>query len=47
VLVALDRGDTPLTIEEGAPLLFSAADILPAPRHVKRLAGIVARVVAP
>ena len=47
VLVAFERGDAPLTIEEGAPLLFSAADILPAPRHVKRLAGVVARVVAP
>jgi hypothetical protein len=47
VLVALERGDAPLTIEDGAPLLFSAGDILPAPRHVKRLAGIVARVVAP
>jgi hypothetical protein len=47
VLVAFERGDTPLSIEDGAPLLFSAADILPAPRHVKRLAGIIARVVAP
>lgn len=47
VLVAFERGDAPLSIEDGAPLLFSAADILPAPRHVKRLAGIVARVVAP
>jgi molybdopterin-dependent oxidoreductase-like protein protein len=47
VLVAFERGDAPLSIEDGAPLLFSAADILPAPRHVKRLAGVVARVVAP
>jgi hypothetical protein len=47
VLVAFERGDAPLSIDDGAPLLFSAADILPAPRHVKRLAGIVARVVAP
>ncbi|CAB3766814.1 molybdopterin-dependent oxidoreductase [Paraburkholderia humisilvae] len=47
VLVAFERGDMPLSIDDGAPLLFSAADILPAPRHVKRLAGIVARVVAP
>lgn len=45
VLVAFERGDEPLSVEEGAPLLFSAADILPAPRHVKRLAGIVARVL--
>ncbi|MFC0572476.1 molybdopterin-dependent oxidoreductase [Paraburkholderia solisilvae] len=47
VLVAFERGDAPLSSEDGAPLLFSAADILPAPRHVKRLARIVARVVAP
>ncbi|GAB2916738.1 hypothetical protein GCM10027093_64080 [Paraburkholderia jirisanensis] len=47
VLIAFERGDAPIPIDDGAPLLFSAADILPAPRHVKRLAGIVARVVAP
>jgi DMSO/TMAO reductase YedYZ molybdopterin-dependent catalytic subunit len=46
VLVAFERGDQPLSVDEGAPVLFSAADILPAPRHVKRLAGIVARVLA-
>ena len=45
VLVAFERGDEPLSIDEGAPVLFSAADILPAPRHVKRLAGVVARVL--
>jgi hypothetical protein len=45
VLVAFERGDQPLSIDEGAPVLFSAADILPAPRHVKRLAGVVARVL--
>jgi DMSO/TMAO reductase YedYZ molybdopterin-dependent catalytic subunit len=47
VLIAFERGDAPISSDDGAPLLFSAADILPAPRHVKRLAGIVARVVAP
>ena len=47
VLVAFERGDAPLSTADGAPLLFSATDILPAPRHVKRLARIVARVVAP
>ncbi len=46
-LVAFEHGDRALTIEDGAPVLFSAADILPAPRHVKRLARIVARVIAP
>ncbi|GJH01640.1 hypothetical protein CBA19C8_13805 [Paraburkholderia terrae] len=45
VLVAFERGDQPLSVDEGAPILFSAADILPAPRHVKRLAGVVARVL--
>ena len=45
VLIAFERGDQPLSVDEGAPILFSAADILPAPRHVKRLAGIVARVL--
>ncbi|MCA7928162.1 molybdopterin-dependent oxidoreductase [Burkholderia cepacia] len=38
-------GYAPLSIDDGAPLLFSGADLLPAPRHVKRLAGIVARVL--
>jgi hypothetical protein len=45
VLVAFERGDHPLSVDEGAPILFSSADILPAPRHVKRLAGVVARVL--
>ncbi|WP_322025734.1 molybdopterin-dependent oxidoreductase [Burkholderia sp. BCC1977] len=46
VIVAYACGDAPLSIDDGAPLLFSGADVLPAPRHVKRLAGIVARVLA-
>ncbi|QTD93260.1 molybdopterin-dependent oxidoreductase [Burkholderia anthina] len=45
VIVAFECGDTPLSIDDGAPLLFSGADVMPAPRHVKRLAGIVARVL--
>ena len=45
VLVAFERGDQPLSVDEGAPILFSAADIMPAPRHVKRLAGVVAHVL--
>ncbi len=44
-IVAFACGGTPLSIDDGAPLLFSGADLLPAPRHVKRLAGIVARVL--
>jgi hypothetical protein len=47
VLVAFERAGEPLGVEDGAPVLFSAADILPAPRHVKRLARIVARVIQP
>ncbi len=47
VLVAHERGGEPLSAEEGAPVLFSGADILPAPRHVKRLARIVTRVLTP
>jgi DMSO/TMAO reductase YedYZ molybdopterin-dependent catalytic subunit len=45
VLVAHECGGRPLSADEGAPVLFSAADILPAPRHVKRLARIVTQVI--
>ncbi|AMM17937.1 MAG: molybdopterin-dependent oxidoreductase [Pseudomonadota bacterium] len=45
VIVAYECGGRTITSEEGAPILFSGADILPAPRHVKRLARIVARVL--
>ena len=44
-IVACEMSGQPLGIDAGAPVLFSAADILPAPRHVTRLASIVARVV--
>jgi DMSO/TMAO reductase YedYZ molybdopterin-dependent catalytic subunit len=44
-IVAYECGGRALSSEEGAPILFSGADILPAPRHVKRLARIVARVL--
>ncbi|MDE1182309.1 molybdopterin-dependent oxidoreductase [Paraburkholderia sp.] len=46
VIVAYECGGKPLNAEQGAPILFSGADILPAPRHVKRLSRIVARVLA-
>ncbi|ACR30993.1 molybdopterin-dependent oxidoreductase [Burkholderia glumae] len=46
-IVAHECGGRPLTAEAGGPLLFSGADISPAPRHVKRLASLVARVIAP
>ena len=47
VLVAYECGGRMLDAEDGAPVLFSGSDILPAPRHVKRLARIEARVLAP
>jgi DMSO/TMAO reductase YedYZ molybdopterin-dependent catalytic subunit len=46
VLIAHECDGRPLNPEDGAPILFSGADILPAPRHVKRLARVVARVLA-
>ncbi|WP_027794887.1 molybdopterin-dependent oxidoreductase [Paraburkholderia acidipaludis] len=46
VLVAYECGGTPLDAQDGAPVLFSGADLVPAPRHVKRLARIEARVLA-
>lgn len=45
VLVAYECGGRMLDAEDGAPILFSGADLLPAPRHVKRLARIEARVL--
>jgi hypothetical protein len=36
-----------LDADDGAPILFSGSDILPAPRHVKQLARIEARVLMP
>jgi DMSO/TMAO reductase YedYZ molybdopterin-dependent catalytic subunit len=46
VLIAYECGGRQLDAEEGAPILFSGSDILPAPRHVKRLARIEARVLS-
>ncbi|MFM0250418.1 molybdopterin-dependent oxidoreductase [Paraburkholderia sediminicola] len=47
VLVAYECGGRALDAEDGAPILFSGSDILPAPRHVKRLARIEAHVLKP
>jgi DMSO/TMAO reductase YedYZ molybdopterin-dependent catalytic subunit len=47
VLVAYECGGRALDAQDGAPILFSGADILPAPRHVKRLVRIEAQVLAP
>jgi DMSO/TMAO reductase YedYZ molybdopterin-dependent catalytic subunit len=47
VLVAYECGGRALDVEDGVPILFSGSDILPAPRHVKRLARIEAHVLKP
>lgn len=47
VMVAYECGGAPLAEADGAPVLFSGADLVPAPRHVKRLARIDVRVLAP
>ncbi|CAB3783163.1 molybdopterin-dependent oxidoreductase [Paraburkholderia caffeinilytica] len=47
VLVAYECGGRALDAEDGAPILFSGSDMLPAPRHVKRLARIEAQVLKP
>jgi DMSO/TMAO reductase YedYZ molybdopterin-dependent catalytic subunit len=46
VLVAYACDGIPLDIDDGAPILFSGGDIVPAPRHVKRLARVVVQVVS-
>lgn len=46
VIVAYECGGAPLDAETGAPVLYSGLDLVPAPRHVKRLVGIEARVLA-
>jgi DMSO/TMAO reductase YedYZ molybdopterin-dependent catalytic subunit len=47
VLVAYECDDQPLTVEDGVPTLYSGTDIMAAPRHVKRLARVVVRVLKP
>jgi DMSO/TMAO reductase YedYZ molybdopterin-dependent catalytic subunit len=47
VLIAYECGGCALEVEDGVPILFSGSDILPAPRHVKRLARIEAHVLKP
>jgi DMSO/TMAO reductase YedYZ molybdopterin-dependent catalytic subunit len=46
VIVASECGGRPIDRADGAPILFSGADTLPAPRHVKQLTRIIARVLA-
>lgn len=45
VIVAYECGGAALDAQHGAPILFSGADRVPAPRHVNRLARIEARVL--
>jgi hypothetical protein len=45
-IVAYECGGAALDVPDGGPVLFSGADLVPAPRHVKRLARIEARVLA-
>jgi DMSO/TMAO reductase YedYZ molybdopterin-dependent catalytic subunit len=45
VIVAHECGDKTLREEHGVPILFSGADVFPAPRHIKRLARVIARVL--
>ncbi|PCE30766.1 molybdopterin-dependent oxidoreductase [Burkholderia ubonensis] len=47
VIVACECGGRPLDAADGAPVLFSGADVFAAPRHVNRLARVIARVLAP
>lgn len=47
VMIAFECGGVPLTAADGAPVLFSGADQVPAPRHLKRLARIIVRVIEP
>lgn len=46
-IVAHECGGKALGAEDGAPVLFSGADLVPAPRHVRRLARIETRLLAP
>ncbi|PVX79986.1 molybdopterin-dependent oxidoreductase [Paraburkholderia unamae] len=45
-IVAYECGGAALDAHDGGPVLFCGADRVPAPRHVKRLARIEARVLA-
>lgn len=44
-IVVYECGGKPLTEADGVPVLFSGADLVPAPRHVKRLARIDVRAM--
>ena len=46
-LIAYECDGEPLSVEDGAPVLFSGADIMAAPRHVKRLKRIDVQLLRP
>ncbi|WP_429281509.1 molybdopterin-dependent oxidoreductase [Paraburkholderia sp. GAS41] len=45
VLIAYECDGEPLSVADGAPILHSGADIMAAPRHVKRLVRIDVQVL--
>jgi DMSO/TMAO reductase YedYZ molybdopterin-dependent catalytic subunit len=45
-MIAYECGETPLSVEDGLPILFSGADIAPAARHMKRVARIEALLIS-
>jgi DMSO/TMAO reductase YedYZ molybdopterin-dependent catalytic subunit len=47
VLIAYECDGEPLSAADGAPILFSGADIMAAPRHMKRLARIDVQLLRP
>ncbi|HEY2000248.1 molybdopterin-dependent oxidoreductase [Paraburkholderia sp.] len=47
VLIAYECDGQPLSVEDGAPVLYSGADIMAAPRHLKRLARVVVHLLGP
>jgi DMSO/TMAO reductase YedYZ molybdopterin-dependent catalytic subunit len=47
VLIAYECDGEPLSAADGAPILYSGADIMAAPRHVKRLVRVDVQVLRP
>lgn len=47
VLIAYECDGGSLGVEDGAPILYSGADIMAAPRHVKRLRRVDVQVLRP
>jgi DMSO/TMAO reductase YedYZ molybdopterin-dependent catalytic subunit len=45
VLIAYECAGEPLRVEDGVPVLYAGADIMAAPRHLKRLTKVIAQVL--